>query len=426
MTRLSPEPSDVELVQRSLAGETHAFTQLVAKHQRLVFGVALSSARDPAQAEDVAQEAFVEAWRDLRRLREPARVGAWLAGIARNLARRWTRQTARRRTRDSAAVRSEPVPTPLDRTLDRETAALVHHALDEIPAAYREALVLFYMQGHSVAQVASGLGITEDLAKQRLSRGRRALRASLETRIEGALAQLGPSKSFTAAVMIAVGAATVRRASAAGKVFVAMKATKLILVAVVLVIAAALVWHSRPAPKATPAATPAAIPAATPAAEPAFASTPSSHQQPADARTPAVHRFATPQMREQLVRAIRAAHHQRTAAAGSDDTGNDDPDNDYVRDAMTDLLPAVLDCYHQARAKHPALAGTLVVDFTIEGEPGVGGVVTASAIDRDQSEIQDPDLGQCVAEAMFALEIDPPLDGVSAKVSFPFTFRPEN
>ena len=132
-------------------------------------------------------------------------------------------------------------------------------------------------------------------------------------------------------------------------------------------------------------------------------------------------------MREQLVRAIRAAHQQRTAAAaGSDEPESDDPDNDYVRDAMTGLLPAVLDCYHQARAAHPALAGTLVVDFTIEGEPGIGGVVTASAIDRDQSEIQDPDLGQCVADAMFALEIDPPLDGVAAKVSFPFTFRPKD
>jgi hypothetical protein len=133
-------------------------------------------------------------------------------------------------------------------------------------------------------------------------------------------------------------------------------------------------------------------------------------------------------MREQLVAAIRAAHQHRTGSGQrpSLDGADDDPDNDYVRDAMTDILPDVLDCYHQARAKHPALAGTLVVDFTIEGEPGVGGVVTASAIDRDQSEIQDPDLGQCVADAMFALEIDPPLDGVSAKVSFPFTFRPEN
>lgn len=84
----------------------------------------------------------------------------------------------------------------------------------------------------------------------------------------------------------------------------------------------------------------------------------------------------------------------------------------------------VVDCYKQARIAHPTLSGVLVVNFTIEGEPGVGGVVTKSAIDPT-SEIEDPDFGQCVEQTMFAIEIDPPANGGTVNVTFPFTFRPK-
>lgn len=57
--------SDVELVERSRARDANAFGELVARHQQLVFGVALARCHDPALAEDLAQEAFVTAWRDL-------------------------------------------------------------------------------------------------------------------------------------------------------------------------------------------------------------------------------------------------------------------------------------------------------------------------------------------------------------------------
>ncbi|NVB81731.1 MAG: sigma-70 family RNA polymerase sigma factor, partial [Kofleriaceae bacterium] len=310
---MSREDSDDELVQRSLAGEASAFAQLVEKHQRLVFGVALSGARDVAQAEDVAQQAFVEAWRDLPRLRDRARVGSWIAGIARNLGRRWDRHTARRHKREMAAMEGpDAVPTPLDSTLERETQSLVRKALDEIPDAYREVLVLFYVHGRSIAEVAAGLGIKEDLVKQRLSRGRRALRATLETRLEDALEQLGPSKAFTATVMVAVGTMTARNASAAGvsgKVFFAMKATKLAVVGLVLVVVGAIAWHSRSSGASDrPAVTDKAV---APAPAVAAAAPPSS---PPGASTPARRKVATRQDREALLRAIRGAYQHRLAA----------------------------------------------------------------------------------------------------------------
>jgi RNA polymerase sigma factor (sigma-70 family) len=432
------EPTDEELVQRSLAGETRAFARLVEKHQRLVFGVALSGACDVGQAEDVAQEAFVEAWRDLPRLRDRERVGSWIAGIARNLGRRWARHTARRRTRETIAMHAprEAVPTPLDSALDAEMQALLRSALATIPAAYREVLVLYYVHGRSVADVATGLGISDDLVKQRLSRGRRALRASLEARLDGALEQLRPSKAFTGAVMLAV-AATTRKAvaagSASGKAIMAMKTSKLALVAIaLLVIAGGIVWHASRADH-----------------QPAQASappTPGEHTGPSRAAEPArdrrpgtvrVRKLASRAAHDQLVEAIRRANRHRVATApaiatspqrqpsiagSADADADDDPDKDYIQEAMKGLLPMIVECYKQARETTPTLAGKLVVHFTIEGDPDTGGVVTESSIDPEESEIHDPGLAECVEETMFALEIDPPANGGTVKVTYPFTF----
>jgi RNA polymerase sigma factor (sigma-70 family) len=433
------EPGDEELVQRSLAGETRAFARLVEKHQRLVFAVALSGACDVDQAEDVAQEAFVEAWRELPRLRDRARVGSWIAGIARNLGRRWARHTARRRTREATAMHAPPAaaPTPLDSALDAEMHALLRSALATIPAAYREALVLYYVHGRSIADVATGLGIREDLVKQRLSRGRRALRASLEARLDGALEQLRPSKAFTGAVMLAVAATTrnaVAAGSASGKAIMAMKTSKLALVVIaLLVIAGGIVWHAsradhQPAQASAPPR-PGEHTGTSRAAEP------TSDSRPGTVR---VRKLASRAAHDQLLQAIRRAYEHRSATsrettatsppavvhplAPPTEETSEDPDKDYIQEAMRGLLPMIVDCYKQARETTPSLAGTLVVHVTIEGEPGIGGVVTESAIDSEQSEIHDAGLAECVEETMFALEIDPPVNGGTVQVTYPFTF----
>ncbi|NVB76870.1 MAG: AgmX/PglI C-terminal domain-containing protein, partial [Kofleriaceae bacterium] len=171
--------------------------------------------------------------------------------------------------------------------------------------------------------------------------------------------------------------------------------------------------------------------AVTPAPALAAAAPPSS---PPGASTPAHRKVATRQDREALLRAIRGAYQHRLAAtspttspsapsAGSADD-SDDLDKEYVRTAMGGIMPLVVDCYQQARKTQPELAGTLVVNFTIEAEPDIGGLVTESAIDPEQSQIQDPGLGECVQDAIFALELDPPTNGGTVKVTYPFTFSP--
>jgi RNA polymerase sigma factor (sigma-70 family) len=435
------EPTDDELVRQSLAGETRAFAQLVEKHQRLVFAIALSGVGDIAQAEDVAQEAFVEAWRDLARLRDRARVGAWIAGIARNLGRRWARRAGRRRNREAAAMQSvEAVPTPLDTALDRETRTLVRRALIDLSSAYREVFVLYYLNGRSVVEVASVLGISEDLVKQRLSRGRKALRASLEQRVEGALDQLGPGKGFTAAVMVAVSAATMRTAAAtsvaARKVFIAMKTSKVVALGAVLLIAGGLVFYRQSSRRDGERAE-----GNTPGSSAHASSKSSERNGPANVR-----RLANNEEREHLLRLIHAARERNAkypahasppgaaapqaavatpgapTATGSDATATtlDITDNtgdtsDWEKRATGTLNRLLGQCYDLGRAEDANLAGTVTLQFTLVGEPGVGGLLESVEIVDANTTITQQTIRDCFTQQLYALELDPPPDGVTVE-----------
>lgn len=99
-------------------------------------------------------------------------------------------------------------------------------------------------------------------------------------------------------------------------------------------------------------------------------------------------------------------------------------DREYIRDSVQALLPMIVECYQAALETEPTLAGALVVNFTIEGEPNVGGLVTESSINDEKSEIRNESMRECLQETMFALEIDPPTNGGTVKVTYPFTFSP--
>ena len=172
--------SDIDLLQASCAGQTEAFGRLVARYQSLVCAVAYRACGDMAASEDLAQEAFVLAWRKLDELRDASRFGAWVCGMVRNLAR-----SSRRHQRHHAPAATEPMerlanvaaagPSPLEHLLTRQEQDLVREALKHIPQAYREPLVLFYREQKSLEQVAEVLAISPTLAKQRLCRGRKQL-----------------------------------------------------------------------------------------------------------------------------------------------------------------------------------------------------------------------------------------------------------
>ncbi len=217
---------DASLFARSRGGDVAAFGHLIERHHNLVCAIAYSRTGDRAISEDVAQETFLAAWKGLSGLREPEKLRGWLCGIARNLAEKSTR-SRRREVVDVTTIEGELAGDqgPLSAMLTKEIETTVWAALEELPETYREPLVLFYREQQSIKQVADGLGLSEDTAKQRLSRGRQSLRESVAELVEKTLQEGRPRKAATAAVLAAIlaaqsstpAAAATRAADAAGR-----------------------------------------------------------------------------------------------------------------------------------------------------------------------------------------------------------------
>lgn len=180
-TRREPmgDPDDV-FVERAMAGDMAAFSELVRRHRNGWYTLALRLLGDPESAADATQDATLRAWRSLDGFRREAAFSTWTHRIVVNSA--WSlRRRARRHVATSIDFVDDPVHDPLDLHLDRlgmrdELAS----ALLGLSAANRAAVVLKDVYGWSHAEIADGLGITVTAAKVRLHRGRTALRKHLE------------------------------------------------------------------------------------------------------------------------------------------------------------------------------------------------------------------------------------------------------
>src|ERR1035437_7278907 len=207
-------PNDAELVNESLAGNRDAFGQIVARYQSLVCSLAYSATGSLSQSEDLAQETFVTAWKQLRDLREPEKLRSWLCRIARNLTYDTLRQHGREPSHhgealDEISESHSPEPLPMDQTISNEEQAILWRSLARIPEIYREPLVLFYREHQSIEAVSEKLELTEDAVKQRLSRGRKLLHEQVLAFVEGALEKTNPGKVFTLGVLAALPALTI-------------------------------------------------------------------------------------------------------------------------------------------------------------------------------------------------------------------------
>ncbi len=187
---------------RVLLGDVTAYQAVVESHQSAVSAVAYAIVGDFPISQDIAQETFWVAWTKRDSLRDVRKLGSWLCGIARNLAKQW------RRRHKKKAIASEltydpasPAADPLAQSIAEEEQRLVWSALEEIPENYREVLTLYYRQGQSINQVAETLDLKLDTARQRLSRGRTMLRGRVANLIEGVLDKSRPDKSFTGKVI---------------------------------------------------------------------------------------------------------------------------------------------------------------------------------------------------------------------------------
>jgi len=185
---------DAALVHRCLDGDADAFRELVERYQGAVHATAYYYVGRYSAAEDVAQEAFLGAYRSLTRLREPARFGPWLREIACRTAANWLRRHGKQWDQET--------PLPFRRTLSIEDAregprgllerseryARVEMAIDSLPERYRLPVVLRYLQELSYQEIADFTGTTREEVRGILQRAGRQLRdllADLDSSAEG-------------------------------------------------------------------------------------------------------------------------------------------------------------------------------------------------------------------------------------------------
>lgn len=173
---------DAMLVSRCLQGDTQAYGTLVKRYQGAVYGTAYFYAGRYGAAEDIAQEAFLSAYRSLRRLQDPSRFGAWLKEIACRTAANWLRRHGKRL--------SSETPLPFRRTVSIEDAregprgALergeryerVQMAIDSLPERYRLPVVLRYLQELTYDEIADFTGESREEIRGILHRAGRQLR----------------------------------------------------------------------------------------------------------------------------------------------------------------------------------------------------------------------------------------------------------
>lgn len=180
--------SDSELVARAVSGDDDAYAALVTRYSDFVYTIVVRVVGNEEDARDVAQEAFVRAYRALGRFRGDAKFSSWLYRIAVNRALTHLKQTRRRpvamelgevphleRTVAPSVKRSDPA-----RDLARgERARAVRSAVDGLPPQYRTVVTLFYLEERSYKEVAAILGIPMGTLKTYLHRARAMLRQVL-------------------------------------------------------------------------------------------------------------------------------------------------------------------------------------------------------------------------------------------------------
>ena len=165
-------------VERVLAGDISAFEEIVRRWQSPLVNLAYRFCHDRGRAEEVAQEAFLRAYRNLKQWRKEAAFSTWLFALATNFYRSELRRIPVHVPIDDI---HEPVdPRAHDGGLEEEDRdRAVRRAVSALPEKYREALMLFYFHEMDVPTAATSLGVPEGTFKARLFRGREILRSKL-------------------------------------------------------------------------------------------------------------------------------------------------------------------------------------------------------------------------------------------------------
>lgn len=169
----SHSAEDPGLVRAAAAGDRAAFGELYLRYARMVYGILLGRV-PPDEAEDMVQDVFISAMRQLAGLRTAASFPGWLAAIARNRAMDYFRGSRERVPLDEALPGRQPAAKDAV-----EDAFLVLDAVRRLPEAYRETLILRLVEGMTGPEIALRTGLTPESVRVNLCRGMKMLRELL-------------------------------------------------------------------------------------------------------------------------------------------------------------------------------------------------------------------------------------------------------
>lgn len=181
----APERPDEDVVRLVLAGNTALFELLMRRYNERLYRAARAITRDDHEAEDVIQQAYVNAFSNLRQFKGEAQFSTWLTRIAINEALARVRRRRRYEPFEDemsdveTRMASNPAPDPERQAFTGELRELLEWAIDNLPDGAREVFVLRDVEGLSTTDTAASLDVSEDVVKTRLSRARAALRRSL-------------------------------------------------------------------------------------------------------------------------------------------------------------------------------------------------------------------------------------------------------
>jgi RNA polymerase sigma-70 factor (ECF subfamily) len=171
-TMFAAQTSDEDAtIRAAIDGDRRAFGELYVRYARMVHGILLARV-PPGDAEDLVQDVFMTAMRQLRGLRTASAFRGWLGAIARNRAIDFHRESRER-------VPLEDVPPGKDATQD---AFLVMAAIRALPEAYRENLIMRLVEGMTGPEIAARTGLTSESVRVNLCRGMKMLREKLESK----------------------------------------------------------------------------------------------------------------------------------------------------------------------------------------------------------------------------------------------------
>ena len=174
--------TDTAAVEQTLAGDTDAFRVLVERHSRALFRLAYRMTGNQQDAEDVVQESFLRAYRQLGRFDQRASFGTWLYRIAANCALDLIR--ARKRRADLEPEEQPQIPAgdpgPDRLALSGEVRERVARALGTLSAVERTAFVMRHYEGLGIEEISQVLGVQANAAKHSVFRAVQKLRRALE------------------------------------------------------------------------------------------------------------------------------------------------------------------------------------------------------------------------------------------------------